>query len=133
METLIHSYQQLTGVAPLMPRAAYGLHIGSYSQNNHTINLISTGLPTDFYIPAHARFKPEYALSSSIGYKGSFLKQKYILSAEIYFKQLYNSLECSINVLDLLYNNAVYTDFIYAGTGQNGSRHRALRIILLHQ
>lgn len=31
LETLIHSYQQLTGVAPLMPRAAYGLHIGSYS------------------------------------------------------------------------------------------------------
>lgn len=28
---MIHSYQQLTGVAPLMPRAAYGLHIGSYS------------------------------------------------------------------------------------------------------
>lgn len=31
LETLIHSYQQLTGVALLMPRAAYGLHIGSYS------------------------------------------------------------------------------------------------------
>ena len=95
------------------------LHVGTYSQNNHTINLISTGLPTDFYIPADNRFKPEYALSASLGYKGSFLQQKYILSAEIYFKQLYNSLECSINVLDLLYNNAVYTDFIFAGTGQN--------------
>lgn len=30
-EEIIHSYQQLTGVAPMMPRAAYGLHIGSYS------------------------------------------------------------------------------------------------------
>lgn len=31
MEQLIRSYQTLTGRAPLMPRPAYGLHIGSYS------------------------------------------------------------------------------------------------------
>lgn len=31
MESMIHSYQQLTGAAPLMPREAYGLHVGSYS------------------------------------------------------------------------------------------------------
>ena len=28
---MIHSYQQLTGTCPMMPRAAYGLHLGSYS------------------------------------------------------------------------------------------------------
>lgn len=95
------------------------LHAGTYSQNNHNINLISTGLPTDFYIPASVRFKPEYALSASVGYKGAFLQNKYILSAEVYFKQLYNTVECNISVLDLLYNHAIYTDFIYAGTGQN--------------
>lgn len=95
------------------------LHTGTYSQNNHSINLISTGLPTDFYIPADANFKPEYALSASIGYKGALLRDKYIVSAEVYFKQLYNAVECSVSLLDLLYNNAVYTDFIYAGTGQN--------------
>ena len=76
-------------------------------------------MPTDFYIPADADFKPEYALSASIGYKGAFLRDKYIVSAEVYFKQLYNAVECSVSLLDLLYNNAVYTDFIYAGTGQN--------------
>lgn len=95
------------------------LHAGTYSQNNHNINLISTGLPTDFYIPVHDRFKPEYALSASIGYKGSLLREKYVLSAEVYVKQLYNSLECNINLMDLVYHNALYTDFIYAGTGQN--------------
>lgn len=31
LEKMIHNYQQLTGVAPLMPRCAYGLHVGSYS------------------------------------------------------------------------------------------------------
>lgn len=31
LEKIIHSYQVLTGVSPLMPREAYGLHIGSYS------------------------------------------------------------------------------------------------------
>ncbi|MBQ7162994.1 MAG: DUF5110 domain-containing protein [Bacteroidales bacterium] len=31
IETMLHNYQLLTGVSPLMPRAAYGLHLGSYS------------------------------------------------------------------------------------------------------
>ena len=31
IESLIYNYQQLTGVSPLMPRSAYGLHLGSYS------------------------------------------------------------------------------------------------------
>lgn len=31
MERMIHTYQSLTGRAPMMPRPAYGLHIGSYS------------------------------------------------------------------------------------------------------
>lgn len=30
-ESMIHNYQLLTGVNPMMPRSAYGLHIGSYS------------------------------------------------------------------------------------------------------
>lgn len=31
MEAMLQQYQQLTGVSPLMPRSAYGLHLGSYS------------------------------------------------------------------------------------------------------
>ncbi len=31
VESMIHNYQLLTGTAPLMPRSAYGLHVGSYS------------------------------------------------------------------------------------------------------
>lgn len=30
-ESMLHDYQTLTGTSPLMPRSAYGLHIGSYS------------------------------------------------------------------------------------------------------
>ena len=30
-ESMLRNYQTLTGVCPLMPRSAYGLHIGSYS------------------------------------------------------------------------------------------------------
>ena len=30
-ESMLHQYQTLTGISPLMPRSAYGLHIGSYS------------------------------------------------------------------------------------------------------
>lgn len=31
VQEMLRSYQSLTGVAPLMPKVAYGLHIGSYS------------------------------------------------------------------------------------------------------
>lgn len=31
IQKMIHSYQQLTGNCPMMPRSAYGLHLGSYS------------------------------------------------------------------------------------------------------
>ena len=31
IQSMIHSYQQLTGTCPMMPRSAYGLHLGSYS------------------------------------------------------------------------------------------------------
>lgn len=31
IEEMLQSYQELTGVSPLMPRSTYGLHIGSYS------------------------------------------------------------------------------------------------------
>lgn len=51
MEKEIRNYQQLTGNCPMMPKAAYGLHIGSYSggtwkhenqtSDTYVINLIS--------------------------------------------------------------------------------------------
>ena len=31
MASMLHDYQMLTGVSPMMPRTAYGLHLGSYS------------------------------------------------------------------------------------------------------
>lgn len=31
IQTMLHSYQMLTGVCPMMPRSAFGLHLGSYS------------------------------------------------------------------------------------------------------
>ena len=31
IQTMLHQYQMLTGTCPMMPRSAYGLHLGSYS------------------------------------------------------------------------------------------------------
>ena len=61
IESLIHNYQQLTGASPLMPRSAYGLHLGSYSggtwkheemtSDTYPVNLVgrmrSEGIPFD--------------------------------------------------------------------------------------
>ena len=60
-ETMLQQYQLLTGVSPLMPRSAYGLHLGSYSggtwkheemtSDTYPVNLVrrmrSEGIPFD--------------------------------------------------------------------------------------
>ena len=61
IETMLQNYQLLTGVSPLMPRSAYGLHLGSYSggtwkheeltSDTYPVNLVkrmrSEGIPFD--------------------------------------------------------------------------------------
>lgn len=98
---------------------ALSLHYGIYHQYFHKAALTGGGLPTDFFFLASERFKPEYAHSLALRYTGSFYNDQYSLSAELYFKQIYDITESFGNVLQLLNKQFAYDDYVITGKGRN--------------
>lgn len=94
-------------------------HIGIYTQYLHRIALVSGGFPIDFWMPAGGQFKPEYAHSAGLGYVGRFLDGNLVLTAEVYYKQLFNVIESSTNIVDLVTHDFAYIDGIASGKGRN--------------
>lgn len=94
-------------------------HIGTYTQYLHRIALVSGGFPIDFWMPAGYRFKPEYAHGIGLGYIGHFWDDNLVLSAEVYYKQLFNVIENSTNIVHLVTHDFEYIDGIAAGKGRN--------------
>ena len=95
------------------------LHYGIYHQYFHKSGLTSGGLPTDFFFLASEKFQPELAHSTSLKYTASFLKNQYSVSAELYFKQIYNVVESTGNVLQVLNRNYSFEDDMIVGKGRN--------------
>lgn len=95
------------------------VHYGMYHQYFHKSGLTSGGLPTDFFFLATERFQPELAHSTSLKYTSSFLKNQYSISAELYFKQIYNVVESTGNVLQVLNRNYSFEDDMIVGKGRN--------------
>ena len=95
------------------------LHYGMYHQYFHKSGLTGGGLPTDFFFLANDRFLPESAHSLSLKYATSFLTNQYSISAELYFKQIYNIAESTGNVLQVLNKQFSFDDYIVTGNGRN--------------
>lgn len=95
------------------------VHIGTYTQYLHRIALVDGGFPIDFWIPAGERFRPEYAHSAGLGYIGHFLDDNLVLTVEAYYKQLFNVLENSTNIVQLVTHDFEYRDGIASGKGRN--------------
>ena len=95
------------------------LHYGMYSQALHKAALLDGGLPADYFFLSDKTNPPERSHAVSIGYSGSIPDKSWSFSAELYFKQLYNVIESSSNVIGLIYNGFDYQkDFLY-GNGRN--------------
>lgn len=94
-------------------------HIGTYTQYLHRIALVSGGFPIDFWMSAGRQFKPEYAHSAGLGYIGHFFDDNLVLTAEVYYKQLFNVIESSTNIVHLVTHDFEYIDGIAAGKGRN--------------
>ena len=95
------------------------LHYGMYHQYFHKAGLTSGGLPTDFFFLASDKYQPEMAHSASVKYITSFVHNQYSLSAEIYFKQIYNVVESTGNILQVLNKNYSIEDDMIIGKGRN--------------
>lgn len=95
------------------------LHYGMYSQALHKAALLDGGLPADYFLLSDETNVPERSHSLSLGYTGSVPDKSWSFTAKLYFKQLYNVIESSSNVIGLIYNGFDYQkDFLY-GKGRN--------------
>lgn len=95
------------------------LHYGSYSQALHKAAIFDGGLPADYFFLSDDTNVPERSHSVSLGYSGAVPDKSWSFTAELYFKQLYNVIESSSNVVGLIYNGFDYQkDYLY-GKGRN--------------
>ncbi len=95
------------------------LHGGLYSQYFHKSGLTNGGLPTDFYFLADAQYGPERAIAANLSYMGKFYSNQYVLSAELYFKQIYGVVESTANVIELVNQGFDYEKGFLHGNGRN--------------
>ena len=83
------------------------------------VSVSSLGFPTDFWMPASKRIPPQSAHSFSGGYYQSLHKNRYELSAELYYKKLSNQMEFDGEFFDMLNQRYVIEDRILYGSGNN--------------
>ena len=102
-----------------VPDHTIALHYGRYHQYFHKAGLTSGGLPTDFFFLATETFRPEVAHALNLRYSTEFLNRQYSLTAELYFKQIYNIVESTSNILDLFNKPFTYEDYVISGNGRN--------------
>lgn len=95
------------------------LHGGLYTQYFHKSGLTNGGLPTDFYFLSDKAYRPERAVGTNISYQGSFLSGQYVLSTELYFKQIYDIVESTADILQLINHGFDYESGFLHANGRN--------------
>lgn len=95
------------------------LHGGLYSQYFHKSGLTNGGLPTDFFFLADQKYSPERSIAANLNYQGQFYNNQYAVSAEIYFKQIYDVVESTANVIELVNQNFDYERGFLHANGRN--------------
>ena len=95
------------------------LHGGCYTQYFHKAALTGGGLPSDFFFLADSTLSPERAISTSLRYSASFLKKKWTLQVEGYFKQIYGVVESLGNIVQLINQGFDYEKYLIKGDGRN--------------
>ena len=95
------------------------LHYGMYSQALHKTSIVDGGLPADYFFLSDETSVPERSHSVSLSYTGSLPGRMWSFTGEFYFKQLYDVVESSSDVINLVYNGFDYQkDYLY-GSGRN--------------
>lgn len=106
----------------LQPRAAATYQLNnissvklSYSRNVQNLHLLSNSTgsnPTDLWIPSSNNVKPEIADQVSAGYYTNLNKNKYELSAEVYYKKMQNQIDYKSGA-QLIANENVESQLVY--------------------
>ncbi|HPT22330.1 MAG TPA: TonB-dependent receptor [Bacteroidales bacterium] len=104
------------------PRAAINYIINgqnsvkaAYTRNTQSLHLLSnstSGNPTDLWILSSDMVKPEIADQISFGYYHNFGENKYELSAEVYYKSLWNQIDYKNGAI-LNFNETVESQILF--------------------
>jgi len=76
------------------------------------------GLPSEFWMPAHGDFRPQYMRGATLS--GMFeIDGGYTLNASVYYKKLYNQVEYYGSIIDFITTDYNFEDHLIKGDGYN--------------
>ena len=88
-------------------------------QNLFQTGFTDVGLPTEFWFAADRRNRPQQA-HSLVASGSTFLwERRYLISADLFYRRLYNQIEYSGSVLDLVNKNYDLNSNLIHGKGEN--------------
>lgn len=93
--------------------------LGTSHQFLHQLGFSGGSMPTDFWIASTEDNKPEKSVYTSLGAGKSFFDNKYKLSIDLYYNQLYNQIEYDMNPIDMLTSEFDIQSNIMHGRGYN--------------
>lgn len=76
----------------------YGLH----RQNLFQTGMTNMGLPVEFWVLCGDYSAPQWSHNLALGYNTDFARKAWTLSAELYYKRLYNQVEYNGSVMSIL-------------------------------
>ena len=91
---------------------------GIKRQNLFQTGITSSGFPIEFWVMAGSLQAPQWSHNFSLAYNNSFWDGMLSVSAEIYYKQLYNQLEYVGNVMDIYTGNYSLETSTLGGKGR---------------
>ena len=77
------------------------------------------GLPTEFWLSSSEDFRPQYAHSLNMGTSVNLFSRRYKLSGNFFLKKLYNQLEYTGSILDLVNTEYDLSQFLQQGKGSS--------------
>ena len=109
----------LSARCDLFSRGSFELKSGLATQNMFQTGVTSLGFPVEFWMLSDATRRPQKSLFATLRYDREFLSGSYALSAEVYVRRLYNQVEYSGTVLDVLFSSRTAGDLLTMGDGRN--------------
>ena len=91
--------------ANLMDAGKLDFTYGIKHQNLFNVGLTHTGLPCEFWVMAGELQKPQWSQNFSLAYNVNLFDRMISLSAELYYRQLYNQLEYVGSFMDIYNGN----------------------------
>lgn len=100
----------------------YGKVTASYGWSGQSIfltGLSSTSLPIEFWFLSGKHSAPQYSQWMNLAYDVDFYRNMFQVSCSLYYKELYNQVEFSGDLFDLLYSAYDLDSYLLKGKGFN--------------